>query len=139
MPLFIEDSARSYLWPFFLLGIVFALSSTSNLATPDLSFVVSPDKIAHFLVYGLIATSVLRTPYFLSLGTRGWVYAALLISAYGGLDEWRQSMTPGRAVELADWLADCAGAIVATTLYHKWQLYRNLLEYRFNKRKPQES
>lgn len=125
---------RSFLWPLILLATVHALSSTSELATPDLSFAISPDKIAHFLIFGLVATSILRMPFFFKRGVRGWVYSALFVILYGGLDEWRQSMTPGRAMEFADWLADCGGAVVATTLYYKWTFYRGLLEYRFKKR-----
>lgn len=133
MTALISAKTRDYIWPVLLMGIVHALSSTSELATPDLSFAISPDKIGHFLVFGLIATSILRIPYFSKRGMIGWLSAALLVMCYGGLDEWRQSMTPGRAVEFADWLADCAGALVATSVYYYWPRYRNFLEYRFEK------
>ena len=131
-----ERLNRSFLWPLLLLATVHALSSASNLATPDLSFAISPDKIAHFLIFGLVATSILRMPFFFNRGLRGWIYTGLFVIFYAGLDEWRQSMTPGRAMEFADWLADCAGAIVATTLYYKWTYYRELLEYRFKRPSP---
>jgi VanZ family protein len=133
MPLLRDSLNRSVIWPLILLATVHALSSTSELATPDLSFAISPDKIAHFLIFGLVATSILRMPFFFERGRRGWIYSALIVILYGGLDESRQSMTPGRAMEFADWLADCVGAIVATTLYYKWSFYRELLEYRFKK------
>ena len=126
---------RCYLWPLLLIATVFLLSSTSELATPDLSFAISVDKIGHFLIFGLIATSIARTPHFFAKGVRGWIYAALFVVCYGGLDEWRQSMTPGRAVEFADWLADCAGAIVGASVYYYWPGYRKLLEYRFEKKR----
>jgi VanZ family protein len=128
-----ERLYRSFLWPLLLLATVHALSSTSDLATPDLSFAISLDKVAHFLIFGLVATSILRMPFFFNRGLRGWIYSGLFVIFYGGLDEWRQSMTPGRAMEFADWLADCAGALVATTLYYKWTNYRELLEYRFKR------
>ncbi|NCG08383.1 MAG: hypothetical protein GWO81_02240 [Verrucomicrobia bacterium] len=116
------------------MATVHLLSSTSELATPDLSFTISPDKIAHFLIYGLVATSVLRMPLFFRQGVRGWIFSIIFVMLYGGLDEWRQSMTPGRAMEFADWVADSLGAIVATTLYYKCSWYRELLEYRFKKK-----
>jgi VanZ family protein len=133
MPLLRDSLNKSFFWPLLLLATVYTLSSTSELATPDLSFAISPDKVAHFLIFGLVATSILRMPFFFKQGQRGWIYSALIVILYGGLDEWRQSMTPGRAMEFADWLADCVGAIVATTLYYKWSFYRELLEYRFKK------
>lgn len=108
---------------------VIAASSSSRLATPDLSFTMSPDKLAHFLVFGLLATSVLRIPFFFKLGWRGALAAACIVSICGMLDEFRQSMTPGRAVELNDWIADTSGAIVAVIVYRYWALYRSILEW----------
>ncbi len=56
--------------------------------------------------------------------------AALIASLYGGFDEVRQSFTPGRSVELADWLADTLGAWVAVLVYARWHSYRRLLEWK---------
>lgn len=123
----------SYVYPLLLIIMAFLASGTSRLATPDLGFSFSKDKIAHFLVFGLIATSILRTPRFSRAGIKGLLLAALLTSLYGACDEWRQSMTPGRSVEFADWLADTAGAIVAVTVYSQWSLYRRFLEFRLAK------
>ena len=122
-----------YLYPWLLVIAVFFASGTPRLATPDLGFNISKDKLAHFLVFGLIATSILRTPRFQRAGIKGIFMAALLTSLYGACDEWRQSITPGRSVEFADWLADTIGAIVAVIVYSKWNFYRNLLEYRIPK------
>ena len=120
---------RAYLWPALLALAIFAASGAQRLATPDLGFQFSKDKLAHFLVFGLVATSILRTPKLRNLSLHSLVIAALISSGYGGFDEFRQSMTPGRSVELADWLADTAGAILAVTVYAKWQWYRRLLEW----------
>ena len=120
---------RAHFWPFTIMMAVIAASSSSRLATPDLSFTMSPDKLAHFLVFGLLATSVLRIPFFFKLGWRGALAAACIVSVCGMLDEFRQSMTPGRAVELNDWLADTLGAIVAVLAYRYWPLYRRILEW----------
>jgi len=123
------QSRRAHFWPFAIMMAVIAASSSSRLATPDLSFTMSPDKLAHFLVFGLLATSVLRIPFFFKLGWRGALAAACIVSVCGMLDEFRQSMTPGRAVELNDWLADTLGAIVAVLVYRYWPLYRRILEW----------
>jgi len=86
------------------------------------------DKVAHFCVFGLLATFVLRTgAVWRRRGWRGWI-ALAVVSAFGATDEWHQSFTPGRAVEFADWIADTSGAALAVTLYLHWNWYRRLLE-----------
>lgn len=120
---------RVYLWPILLATTVFAVSSTSELATPDLSFAYSLDKVIHFFIFGLIATSIIRIPCFFKKGATGWIYAVILVACFGAFDEWWQSMTPNRTMEFADWIADVAGAIVAASLYCYWARYRGVLEY----------
>ena len=120
---------RAYFWPVLLVITISLTSGSQHLATPDLSFPFLGDKIAHFLIFGLVATSILRTPNFKDLNLQSILIAALITSAYGAFDELRQSLTPNRRVEFADWLADTLGAFVAVTLYAKWQWYRRLLEW----------
>jgi len=124
-----SDSKRAYLWPVLLAVAIFAASGTQRLATPDLGFNFSKDKLAHFLVFGLLATAILRTSKLKDLSFRSLIIAALIASTYGAFDELRQSLTPGRSVELADWLADTLGAIVAVAVYARWHAYRKILEW----------
>lgn len=135
MPRFALKIPRAYYWPILLALAIFAASGAQRLATPDLGFQFSKDKLAHFLVFGLLATSILRTPKLKSLSLRNLLIAAAIASAYGGFDEIRQSFTPGRSVELADWFADTSGAIVAVLVYAKWHGYRRLLEWTSRKEK----
>lgn len=121
---------RAYFWPILLVLAIFAASSTPRLATPDLGFQFSKDKLAHFLVFGLIATAILRTPKLRSRRCRDLCVAVLITSIYGCCDEFRQSLTPGRSVEFADWIADTLGAIVAVGVYARWHAYRRFLEWR---------
>ena len=100
--------------------IVFA-SSFSQIAAPD---VPNIDKIGHGLVYGLLATLLVRNGYF---SNRVWL-AVVFVSLFGISDEWHQSFTPGRSVEFADWVADTSGATLAVTLYAISGWYRGLLE-----------
>jgi VanZ family protein len=93
--------------------------------------VVNFDKAAHFSVFGLMATLVLR-PF---RGGHAW-WAVVIVSIFGVSDELRQSLTPGRSMELADWIADTVGAAVAVTVYTFWPWYRRLLETPLWKRKP---
>jgi VanZ family protein len=121
---------RHHIWPFAIALSIFIASSSSKLATPDLGFDFSYDKLAHLLVFGLLATSFLRIPYILNKGWKGVCITIILISTYGMLDEFRQSFTPGRSVELDDWIADTLGATLASIAYYKWHWYRRVWEYR---------
>lgn len=120
--------AGHWLWAVALCTTVFIASGQSQVAAPP---IVDIDKIAHALVFGLIASLVGR-----SFSRRAWIWAAIFItSAYGVADEVRQSFTAGRSVELADWIADTTGAALAVTLYQLWPWYRRLLETPLLKRK----
>lgn len=116
------------LWPVLIVLSIFLASGQSQLATPHFKF--SVDKLAHFAVFGALATSVIRLKSFYGKGWKGVLEVWLLIALYGGLDEWRQSFTPGRSVEFDDWLADILGAALAVCLYQAWPAYRRLLEMR---------
>jgi VanZ family protein len=118
-----QPPRRRWLWPALIAALIFLASSRSQIAAPE--GVPGMDKIAHFFVYGLLATLVVR------LGRGGWKTAALsvlVVSAYGASDEAHQHFMPGRAVEFADWLADTLGGALAVTLYTGWSWYRRLLE-----------
>lgn len=120
---------REILWPIALIVIVFLASGRSKLASPDVGF--SYDKIVHFLVFGLIATSVLRIQIIIRKGWKGVCITILLVSCYGIFDEFRQSFTAGRTVDPKDWIADTSGAILASVIYFKWGWYRKTLEMQF--------
>jgi hypothetical protein len=109
-----------WVYPAVLAATIVLASGHGQVAVPA---VVHIDKGVHFLVFGLMATLVVRAP---GVG-RGWV-AVAGVSLFGVLDELRQGFTPGRSMELADWLADTAGAGLAVLLYNGWPWYRGLLE-----------
>ncbi|TVP81341.1 MAG: VanZ family protein [Puniceicoccaceae bacterium] len=136
MPPRLTKVDRAYLWPILLAVTIFMASGRSELAVPDVDIQLSKDKIGHFFVFGLVATSILRTPRLRACRGRDLLIAVLLTSAFGCFDELRQSFTPGRSVEFADWVADTLGAIVAVSVYAKWHSYRRLLEWRAWRRKP---
>ncbi len=102
-------------------------SSCSHVASPDIVYI---DKVAHLLVYGLLATLVARN---LPAERRVWL-AILAVSFFGVTDEWHQSFTPGRSAEVADWAADTVGAVIAAVLYARWAWYRQLLERPLHRR-----
>lgn len=107
-------------WPLGLAIAVFFASGRSSVAGPD---IVNIDKLAHFCVFGLLATLAARTQR-----PERWWWGFVLASTYGIADEWRQSFTPGRFVEIGDWVADSLGAAFAVLLYVRWPAYRRLLE-----------
>jgi VanZ family protein len=120
--------AGHWLWAVAVMVTVFFASGRSQVASPS---IVNFDKVAHGLVFGLIATLIAR-----SFTARAWMWAAIaLASAYGGADEFRQSFTAGRSVEFADWVADTSGAALAVTLYLRWAWYRRVLETPLFRRK----
>lgn len=100
---------------------IFLASSRSTVAAPGIN---NFDKIAHFSVYGLLATLLVR----LGRGPRAIAFALLFTSVYGTSDEWHQSYVPGRSSEIADWCADTLGAALAIALYTGWPWYRASLE-----------
>lgn len=113
-------------WPLLLAATILVASGRPAVETP---FVIPHgDKFLHFLAFGLLGTLVLRSApvWTMPLGRR-WV-AIAAVSAFGIADEFRQSFTPGRFVEVLDWLADTLGAAVAVSLYLGWPRYRALLE-----------
>lgn len=101
--------------------LVILASSRSVVAGPEISNI---DKVAHFSVYGLIATLVCR----IRPGWRSAFAAVCIVSAFGATDEWHQAYVPGRSPDWRDWIADTSGAALAVTLYTGWAWYRRLLE-----------
>lgn len=112
---------RGWLWPLALGSLIVVASGRSAVAAPD---IVGIDKVTHFLVFDLLGTLVVRNGF---PPRRAWI-AVLAVSIFGLTDEWHQSFTPGRSVEVADWVADTLGAAVAVACYAGWPAYQRLLE-----------
>lgn len=117
---------RAVFWPCLLAATVFFASGQGQVAAPSVPGI---DKVAHFLVFGLFGTLAARVVYRPGRERQTMVLAVLVVAAYGAMDEFRQSFTPGRAVELADWIADVSGALVAAALYIYVPWWRRLLEW----------
>lgn len=127
MPFPAQHGWRGWLWPVVIASLIVFASGRSEVAAPSVTGI---DKVSHFFVFGLLATLVVRNGF---APRRAWV-AVLLVSAFGLTDEWHQSFTPGRMVEVADWVADTLGAAVAVTAYVVWPAYRRALEAPLNRR-----
>lgn len=80
------------------------LQSTSSLPS-----VQGLDKVAHFGMYGVLGFLLARG--WLTAGWRGpWLLPVLMAVLLGVADELRQRAVPGRSAEVADLIADVAGA-----------------------------
>jgi len=126
--MFHSRGLKGWIWPGLVASTIVVASSCSQVAGPDVPGI---DKVEHALIYGLLATLVVRNGF---LPGYGWL-AVLIVSIFGVSDEWHQSFTPGRSVEVADWLADTIGAALAVFLYAGWAWYRGLLEMSLNRSK----
>ncbi len=126
-----QPDRKQLVWPVAVAALIVVASSRSTVAGPRIEGL---DKVVHFAVYGLLATLVCR----LGRGWRAAAWSLLVVSAFGVTDEWHQSFVPGRLAEVADWVADTLGALVAVTLYTGWEAYRRLLETpcRFQRGRP---
>jgi VanZ family protein len=126
------EGRRTALWPA-LLAVVITCESVCavpSIGPPALSI----DKLAHFAVFGLLATTIVRLE---AAGRWRWLgawWAVVMVSAFGGATELLQSLTPMRSMEFDDWLADSFGAAVATAAYLHGTSYRRLLERRVRRR-----
>lgn len=74
------------------------------------------DKVDHFCVYGLLATLVFQALPSHLQGTRRWLCAFALTSAFGIWDETLQHFNPARTGDPLDWFADSLGALAAVVL-----------------------
>lgn len=71
------------------------------------------DKLAHFTLFvglGLLIST--------ALGGRRPLVVLALCALVGGTDEMAQMLTPGREVDLSDWMADISGAWFALLVLH---------------------
>lgn len=67
------------------------------------------DKVAHFAMYGILGALLLLGRSMARLRHRVW-WPLLVVAMMGAADETRQRMVPGRTPDVADWVADLAGA-----------------------------
>lgn len=125
-----SSSLRKTLFLAALAATVVLASSRTVLGLPRWFHFQNFDKVAHFLVFGLLATLVARIPWVRRRKPLGIVTAVVAVSLFGVMDELHQSFTPGRSVDGWDWVADTVGAAIAVSLYARWAWYRATLERR---------
>ena len=108
------------------MALIFGLSSISN--PPNLPG--GSDKGAHSILYAGFGTLLLRAlagGRLRHVAVRTMFAAILLAAAYGVTDEIHQLFVPGRSYEVADMVADAAGAGVATIGVTLWGRMKHVL------------
>lgn len=103
-------------------ALIFYLSSKTSSELPKVE-IPYLDKVVHFVLFGTLALLTFGGFCFGS-GVRFWkavVLAFVIASAYGASDEIHQFWTPGRSVDVNDWIADTFGAsgVFLTNLVRK--------------------
>lgn len=126
---------RQTLWPVLLAAVLTweSVTAVPSVGPAWLSF----DKLAHFMVFGLLATTIARLELTKRWKLLGPLWAIVLVSIYGMGTEFLQSLTPDRSMEYGDWVADTLGAAVAVVAYLEWKWYRSWLELPVRPRRPQ--
>ena len=123
----------AWLWPLLL---TLAITWESAMAVPSVGPAwLSFDKLAHFAVFGLLATTLARLDQAKRWPLLGALWAIVFVSVYGFADELLQGFIPDRSMEFADWAADTLGAAVAVVVYLRWTGYRRALEAPLRRRR----
>ena len=112
------------LWlpPALFMAMLFLVSSTADLIIP---FSIH-DKLLHLVAYAVLGFLFLRAfhggiPKAMRLLPT--VLGIVCTAAYGGLEEFNQRFVTGRMADPADFVADLAGALLATALLAAWVRY----------------
>ncbi len=98
-----------------LITIQSAMTSTLLVKLPS-----GMDKFIHFLIFFVLGWLMTRGMYDLekiSLPLK-WLIILAGGALFALLDEWHQSLVPGRVADTMDWLADMAGIISAGLWYY---------------------
>jgi VanZ family protein len=99
---------------------LFAQSSIPGDRIPNLEL-LSHDKVIHFLIYVIFAWAVNRAirhqSQFPFIAKHQLMFTIGIVAIYGLTDELHQYFTPNRSASIADWGADCLGAIILSIYY----------------------
>jgi hypothetical protein len=124
------DTGRIWV-PLFMMTGISILSGSAGVQTGGWSF-TGIDKLAHFLVFGLLGIAWARVfPAASFPAARRLFLATGLTFLFGLLDELHQYRNPLRTFEWADLAADLAGGLAWSALYIRVGAMRELMEIEF--------
>ena len=103
---------------FGFMAAVIWLSDDASIAAPEML----SDKLLHLLAFFLFGLACMRAFH------GGWrlpqlgpsLAAMALAIGFGAFDEWRQTGVLARHADLADWVADSAGAVLSWLTLRFW-------------------
>ena len=119
-------------------ALIFTLSSIPSLSPPPLGLHLS-DKFYHFTEYALFGYLCSRAFYYQSnrvLRDFALILVLVVGSLYAISDELHQSFVPGRYPEVADFVADVFGLILAVVVFGQRDKIRRRLRRLFRRLKP---
>ena len=106
------------------MALIFASSSLPGSTVPS----ALPDKLAHFVVYGLLGALILRAliraRWSFVRARPAWIAMALTI-VYGASDEWHQAYVPGRTPDVGDLAVDALAAVAVVGALWAWSIIRS--------------
>ena len=117
-------------------AVIFTLSAQSDLRLPT-ALPASSDKVAHFVVYGVLGWLWSRA---IRLRHPRWATVVVVLSTlaftglYGLSDEWHQMYVPRRTADLYDALADVYGGTMGGVALLLWLRFREESKGRANER-----
>lgn len=117
---------RKYRTTLVLLVIVTILSTMWVESLPKVD-IPNVDKPVHFLMYATLTMTIfIDHTHWLKVKSNRWIYliAPLIAIAYGGLMELVQALLPWRGCSIWDFLANCIGAAIATTIFVIIDIFR---------------
>lgn len=98
--------------PFAWAALVLTATSIPNLSLPGPS---GTDKAGHFFMYCMLGFLLQRAAAPLR-SARTLLVVLAAITTFAGVDEWHQQAIPGRSADVADFVADVAGATTGAVL-----------------------
>jgi VanZ family protein len=117
-------------------GVILAVSSIPHLQTPEVRFLAF-DKVAHFLEYALFALLAFRSVSHLGGregNNRSFGISFVVIALFAVIDEYVQSLTPGRHPDYLDYVFDVLGGTLVLVLL--WYRRRRELKRRLESPPP---
>lgn len=119
MKRFVKYQLPAILWAM----LIFGLSSIPSLSTPKIG-IKPTDKLAHIIEFGIFGYLITRAFYHSNFSLRRYsiVLGITLGILYAFLDEFHQSLVPGRCVSLGDVVADSLGVLLAQIVFIKFNI-----------------
>ncbi len=107
-----------------------AIFTVTHLPPSKLPQVGVNDKVEHFVGYGILGALFYLTVWAYRPEFRhAWLLVVVTAMCYGAIDEWLQ-LAVGRTCELADWLADVGGSVIAVIVLSsvRWVMWKRMID-----------